>query len=48
MVQQMINNPNFRNCFIHIHFIVISETKIKLIAHQVSFERGHILDSGPL
>jgi hypothetical protein len=48
MVQQMINNPNFHNCFIPIHFIVISETKIKLIAHQVSFETGHILDYGPL
>jgi hypothetical protein len=44
----MIINPNFTNCLIRIQFIVISETKIQLIAHQLSFEMGHILDYGPL
>jgi len=47
-MQQMIIRPNFPNCLIHIQFIVISETKIHLIAHQVNFERGHILDYAPL
>lgn len=44
----MIIRRNFPNCLIHIQFIVICETKIQLIANQVGFERGHILDYGPL
>jgi len=41
----MIIRPNFPNCLILITFIVISETKIQLIAHQVSSVSllGHII-----